>query len=56
MLENVPELVSSHSIEGLLEIDETNLQGCLPLINLIQDISEDKDLYLYNLFQIHSLH
>ena len=30
MPENVPELVSTHTMKGLLEIDETNVQGCLP--------------------------
>jgi len=50
MLTNVPELVSSYTIEGLLEIDETSLNRCLPLSTLIQDISQDRDLYLFNLF------
>lgn len=50
MLTNIPELVSSYTIEGLLEIDETSLKACLPLSTLIQDISQDKDLYLLNLF------
>lgn len=58
MLKNAPELVSSYTIDGLLEIDETNLRGCLSLITLIQDISQDKDLYLLILisFQIRALH
>lgn len=50
MLTNIPELVSSYTIEGLLEINETSLKGCLPLSTLILDISQDKDLYLFNLF------
>ena len=45
MSKSVPELVSSYTIKGLLEIDETDVQGCLPLSTLFQDISKDEGLF-----------
>jgi len=34
MPKNVPELISSYTIKGPLEIHETAVQGCLPLSTL----------------------
>lgn len=45
MPKNVPVLISSYTIKGLLEIDETDVQRRLPLSTLFSDISKDQDLF-----------
>ena len=45
MPKNVPVLISSYTIKGLLEIDETDVQRRLLLSTLFSDISKDQDLF-----------
>ena len=45
MPENVPEFVSSRTIKGLFEINETDVQGCLPFNTRFSDISKDENRF-----------